>query len=580
METQIDPIFDQDSRNELRENMDQQQYHPKQSFFKKKLTIGILLFALVAVAVGSVFLFRIVRDNAPKSEKVSVAVKGPKELASGNEAEYVIIYQNAENADLIEVSLEIFYPSNFKFNSSQPEAKTSNGTTFELPVLKQGQQAEVKIRGKLTGKVGEVKEVKARLHYKLSNFNSIFTKEEMTTTTILSPNLVLEITGPIDVTNGQESNFAVNYENVSQQEYESVVLKMHYPPGFKFAAANPPPSRSDNIWNLGKLPVGWKGKIDINGSFTGDPNQEKLVVGELGFDLNNNFAPQVTASVAFKVVPSTLNLVQSSNPNTYATLGGNIQYVLDYGNFGTLPMTNVVVSITVESAAAEFSQIQSNDAIIAGNNLTWKSATLKELALVRPNQQGRITFNLPLKKSLSTNLKNQVIKTSAQIFSDQIKTPIRTADMEIKLISNLGLLISGKYASGANPPQAGQTTTYAITMILTNGSNDLEDTELIASVPLPDSAWKSVIFPESESQYLTFDSNSNKIRWKVGKLPAFSGKFSTARTVTFQLEVTPNSNESGNQTLLKDIQAIGTDTFVNTQVESTKVENFSSFDLD
>jgi hypothetical protein len=335
------------------------------------------------------------------------------------------------------------------------------------------------------------------------------------------------------------------------------------------------------VWNLGKLAVGAKGKIDIQGSFTGDPNQEKLVVASLGQNINNNFAPQITTSVAFKVVPSSLNLVQKASPSDHVKLGDRISYTLNYGNFGTLGMTNAVIVLTLDGAAIDFSSLKVDNAIVTGNTLTWKSATLKDLALLSPNKQGTITFTLPIKNSLTTNIKNQVVRGSAAIYSDQVTNQVKAQDLEVKISTELSMFVSAKYVSGALPMHVGQQTTYAVTFALVNLSNDLSDVELIASLPLPSSAWTNMIVPSGEVDKLSFDVNANKIRWKVGDIPAFGGKFTPARTVTFNLQVTPSeSDKNTSVSLLKDIQVSGTDAFTNESVAATTLPDLRTSDSD
>ncbi|HYE22553.1 MAG TPA: hypothetical protein VD998_03120 [Verrucomicrobiae bacterium] len=582
METQIDPIFSQTDRANLPQSVTQQPAPKKpSSFFGRKFLIVFLAGITIAVAVVGYVWFRNSRPVNPESKNVEVTIKGPDNLSSGNEVEYIITYSNGENADLIGLSMEVFYPTNFTFRTSTPSSKTSSGQAFELPVLRQGQQGEVIVKGKLTGNIRETKEIKARLHYKLSNFNSIFTVEGSHKTTILQPDLVLEISGPIDVTNGQDSTFTLNYSNVSEQEFDNVVVQAHYPAGFKFTASSPGPSKDNNVWNIGKLVPGARGKVDVSGSFTGDPNQEKLVVSELGMTINNNFAPQITASAAFKIVPSSLKLVQRVTPDTFITLGQSINYNINYGNYDTRGMTNVVITLTLEGAAIDPSQLKVSDAIVTGNTLTWKSATLKNLSLVSPNQEGEINFTIPTKNTLSTNIKNQMIKGTATIYSDQIKSPVRAGDVEIKIASSLGLIASGRYVSGAMPMKVGQSTTYAITFLITNFSNDLENVELIASLPLPDSAWKDVVAPDSERANVVFDRNANKIRWRLGKVPAFVGRFTPARTLTFQLEVVPGFADNGAAiSLIKDVEAEGHDTFINLPITSVKINDLRTTDLD
>jgi len=254
---------------------------------------------------------------------------------------------------------------------------------------------------------------------------------------------------------------------------------------------------------------------------------------------------------------------------------------LDYANYGTTGMTNVVITAVLDGAMLDLAQLRATNGIVTNNTITWKAATLSNLSLLSPNQKGEITFTARLKSSISTNLKNQTIRSAVSIYSDQIEKPVRGADLEVKLGSNLEMIVNGQYVSGAAPMAVGQTTVFNITVLLTNGSNDLTDVVLTASLPLPASAWKNIIVPEAEKSKVTFDVNASKIRWKVGGVPAFTGRFSQAKSLTFQLHVTPTeANRGQSMLLLKDIQATGTDDFTTLNVGTVNLSELRVNDLD
>lgn len=575
-----DEIFDSESRNEFPPNFDAPKVSWKERLAKNKFWLVGWSVLLIVALIAAVWFYNRSGNDDPTSSNVILTIKGPETLASGNEIEYRIIYKNGENADLINVSMEVFYPPNFKFKTSSITPTSSSGQRFDLPVLRQGQENEVKIRGKLTGATGDNKDIRARLLYKLSNFNSEFAVEQKLTTTILAPNLELEVVGPIDVINGQDTTFSLNYKNVSSQDFDAAALSLSYPEGFKFRSASPPPAKSDNYWTLGKLAPGSTGKVEITGSFLGESGKEQLVFSELGFVSNNNFIPQINSSAGFKIVPSSLTLIQTATPSDVVNLGQTVNYSLEYGNFGSVGMTNVVVVVTVEGVALDIGQIRATNAILTGNTITWKSATLNNLALLSPNQKGTLNFSVKIKPSVLTNLKNQTIKSTATIYSDQVKNPIRAEDLELKLASELNLIVSGDYVSGALPMEVGKTTAFNITFLISNLSNDLTDGEVIASMPLPSTAWQNIVIPDAEKNNVTFDSNSNKIKWKLGNVPAFVGRFSPARIMTFQLHVTPTETDRGRTIeLLSDIKASAIDSFTLKTLESTSIQDLTVSDL-
>jgi hypothetical protein len=106
---------------------------------------GILLLVLIVVA--GLWFFRNQRSREPQNPNVILTIKGPETMSSGNESEFRVVYTNGENADLVNMTLEVFYPSNFRFVSADPQPNSSNGQRYDLPVLRQGQSGDVNIRG-------------------------------------------------------------------------------------------------------------------------------------------------------------------------------------------------------------------------------------------------------------------------------------------------------------------------------------------------------------------------------------------------------------------------------------------------
>lgn len=543
------------------------------TFFRKKIVIisGLIAIILIA-AIFWFFLSKRPVSTTPVSNNVLVLIKGPTDLTSGNEAEYTITYRNGENADLISVSLEMLYPSGFKFKSATPASTSSSGQYFNLPIVKEGKDGQVVVRGKLSGSSGEDKEIKARLHYRLSNFNSEFAVEESIHTSILPPNLVMDLSGPVDVVNGQDATFTVNLTNVSGQDFDNLAIQLMFPTGFLFTSANPSATKNNNYWKVPKLDTNGTFSLELTGSFTGDPGEDKMVRADLGQIINNNFAPQISSSGTFKIIPSSLALEITSSASGFVKTGDTINYKIKYGNRGTIGLNNLIISVNLQGPSLDISRISASDAIVNSGQIIWKAATLSNLSLLAPSQRGEINFSVPVKENPNINIKNQVIKALATVSSDEITKATRAADLELKLISKLGLDATAEYVSGEAPLRVGKSTTFNVTLMLTNTSNDLFDTLVVASMPLPASSWKNVVVPETEKDRLTFDPNSGKIYWRIGNLSAFTGKFSPALKVTFQIVATPSdSNLNKVLKLLENVQATGTDAFVNQTVQSEKI---------
>jgi hypothetical protein len=542
---------------------------------------SILAVILLAV-IAWYFLFSTPKTTKPTSKSVSIVIKAPSEIVSGNEAEFKIDYHNAESADLVSVYLELFYPSGFKFKSSSPQANSSTGTDFNLPILKSGQNSEVIVRGKLEGTTGEEKQIKAVIHYKLSNFNSEFAVDQTAHTTILPPNLTLDVNGPIDVVNGQDTTFTLNYTNVTGQDIDNLALQLTYPDGFSFTSSNPPATKNGNYWKLPKLTSNNSGSIEVTGSFTGESSEAKLVKAEMGQIINNNFASQLVSTATFHIIPSSLEVTLTSDAKDgVVNLGDSINYHLKYVNQGSIGLNNILIVVNFDSTALDLPRLSAPDAIITGHTLTWKSATRPSLNALSPSEHGQIDFTIPVTQNLSTNLKNQVVRAVTTISADELGKPTKAADVTLKLASQLSLTVLGDYISGAAPMEVGKTTLFGMSFLLSNLSNDVSNTKVTASLPLPASAWKNVIVPDAEKNRLSYDPNSGKIIWDIGDLSAFSGKFIPVAKVSFQLEVTPTETDRNKVlNLLSNVQAFGNDSFTGKDIQTQKINTVSTSDID
>jgi len=558
-------------------------FEPPKKWYQNKPVIFSSFAAVVLIGViGWYFLFGSSKPTSPTSSSVGIMIKGPTEVVSGNEAEYHIQYSNDERADLVSVYLELFYPAGFKFKSSVPKANASSVTSFNLPILKAGQDAEVIVRGKLEGTTGEDKQIKAVMHYKLSNFNSEFAVEQIAHTSILPPNLTLDINGPVDVVNGQDTTFALNYTNVSGQDMDNLALQLTYPEGFSFTSSNPLPTKNGNYWKLPKLQSNNSGTIEITGSFTGSSSEPKLVKADMGQIINNNFALQLTSTATFHIIPSSLVVeLTSDDKDGVVNLGETINYHLKYVNQGSIGLHNILIVVNFDTSALDLTRLAAADAIITGHSLTWKSATRPALNALSPSEKGQIDFSVPVVQNLSTNLKNQIIRATTSISADELGKPTKAADVSLKLGTQLTLAVLGDYISGAAPMEVGKSTTFSMSFLLSNLSNDVSNTKVVASLPLPASAWKNVIVPDAEKNRLSYDPNSGKITWNIGDLAAFSGKFIPVAKVSFQLEVTPNETDRNKVVnLLSNIQATGTDGFTNLDIQTPKINTVSTSDID
>src|SRR5262245_24350394 len=110
-----DQIFDNQTRSQM-----PVEFKPEPAWKlwlqKHGKTYGLSALAVIVLGIGGWFGYvKFFAEKAPSVPNIVLLIKGPSQITSGNEGEYEITYRNGENADMVAVSMEVFYPSGFKF---------------------------------------------------------------------------------------------------------------------------------------------------------------------------------------------------------------------------------------------------------------------------------------------------------------------------------------------------------------------------------------------------------------------------------------------------------------------------------
>jgi hypothetical protein len=89
-------------------------------------------------------------------------------------------------------------------------------------------------------------------------------------------------------------------------------------------------------------------------------------------------------------------------------------------------------------------------------------------------------------------------------------------------------------------------------------------------VPLGPGGFVENSFNQAEANNAQYDPSTGKITWNFGSLPAFSGKFSQAKFLEFQVRLNPSSAQIGQSiVLVKTINFTAKDMFTGQEVKAT-----------
>ncbi|MEK7478663.1 MAG: hypothetical protein AAB626_01930 [Patescibacteria group bacterium] len=99
---------------------------------------------------------------------VSVEIKAPEKVFSGEEFDVSVSYKNISEVDFYRLELAIEYPANFTFASSDSKADSGNNA-WELGDLRKGSEGSFTIKGSVAGPDNSPVIFKANLNFSLNN---------------------------------------------------------------------------------------------------------------------------------------------------------------------------------------------------------------------------------------------------------------------------------------------------------------------------------------------------------------------------------------------------------------------------
>ncbi len=514
-------------------------------------------------------------------DKVRLEVGGAERVISGEEVAYTVRCQNQTRLELTQLRLVFHYPE-----QSIPLETDDLVQTIELDNLAVGQEKRIELPARIIGLKDEKKTAWAELSYQPTGLSSTYTNRAEFSNEIISVPLILDLDLPSRLVSGQSFKFSLKYVNQAEVSFEDLGIKINYPTDFTFQSADPQPAEENNIWLLDSLMAGQEGKIFIQGLIQGEQGQAQSFKAELGvFEEEEEFELIAKTVNALEISSSPLSVSQTINGQTdyIAETGEKLNYLIDYQNTTDVGISEVVITSELNGAAFDLSSLDLEKGSFDGasRTITWKTSNLPALEFLGPGQDGQLSFSIKIKDPLPINSygdKNFKVTNKVEIDSSQV--PLSLGDIQIagqsqlisKIASQLTLQTKGYYYddlipnSGSIPPKVGQTTTYTIKWRLINTANDLEEVRVEASLP-PHVQWQSKISPSNEN--LSYNSQTGRLTWRVGDLPAATGLLLPVKQVAFQVAITPGlAHLGGFVELIGQSKATGQDTFTGLSLES------------
>lgn len=550
----------------------------KQFFRSNKWFFLAAAIGVVIIGTLAFFAFRNQTPEPTKNADVAVVIDAPESAPSGGEVIYKIQIENNDPAELVDMNLELVYEDGVSYISSTPPADNAGGSQFPVPDLSTGQNAVLMIKTTASGNINEDKKLVARLHYKFSNFNSEFTEETSHSIRLVAADIILDVTGPEEATNVQNSEYSIFYRNDSDKTISNARIQVTYPSEFKFISSTPTPSLGQNIWSISNLSRNDTGKITFSGDFTKSKPGQSVVfkIEFLASDDSGGFFTQSSTTYMTNIKAQSLSVeqrLQNENKSGVVNPGESLQYELKFQNNTDVAATGLQVVIEFDSKAIDVSTIRAESGLVQGSTLTWNAASVSQLERLTPGSSGVLRYSVQLKNpAVKDGSKNLLVTTKSKIKSNENPNFLSGNEITLKVSSPASIERSVTQVSGPVPPRVGQTTTLQVNVALRNATNELREGVLIGYVPLGVTLDKASI-PGAEAAAVKFDVSTGKLTWTVGQLAANSGSTAPLRTLKFNVSITPSSSQVNQpMTLFKTITYTAKDSFTEQPVSLTSQE--------
>ncbi len=541
------------------------QSHP---FMKKFFLFSVLFFAAAVVIAGIVFFGGV---NFVSSKNVDINVVGPTNASAGEILELGVTVENKNNTDLELANFSVTFPQGSR--DPKDSSKTLTYTREELGLVKAGGEVVRSVAVVLIGSMGESKELKFSVEYKVKGSNATFYKEKLYPVTIGNTPITLKITSPESVASGESFDTEVAVTLNSTEVLKNVLMRAEYPYGYSVTEATPQAVSDNSLWALGDISPGVTKKIRIKGKLTGENQEERTFRFYVGVSENQSLSPnfktvvlsdQKTVMIERPAVGLSILFNGESSSTYIAPAGKSIQTTVKFQNNLSEKLLNPHLEVRLTGASLDKSSVRAEnggDVNSSTNRINWSLANIQGLSELSPGEGGQVAFSFASLPGVNQDIGVQFTLTGTPVGSLQALTI--NESRSVKVASQITLASRTVYSlgpfvnSGPTPPKAAATTTYSVIWSVGNTQGEVSGAKVSARLGANVKWVGSKSFVAEE---ISYDEKTNMVTWNLGALSSEAGFSTPAREVAFQVALTPVTSQIGTTpTLVTNIVFSGTD---------------------
>src|SRR3989344_5019655 len=313
------------------------------------------------------------------------------------------------------------------------------------------------------------------------------------------------------------------------------------------------------------------------GGKEGERKNFKLMFGKL--DDSGAFASQyeISKSVSMSSSPLRFDVKINGRDCDYSVSPGDkLRITVSYENKSGVDIEDLSVRGQFIGDIFDFGTLSEGVGYFNENNKTvlWNQNFLPDLAELKDGEMGSIDLSVSITNRILPKNSKDKNKSGAVVFIiESGKAPLSLrglsvmSESEIKMKLNSVLEISSKgyyyegpmTNSGPVPPVLGDKTTYTITWLVTNTTNDINEVQVVAALS-SDIKFENKAYPAGA--VLDYDASTHTVVWNIGSLAAGVGTIFPAESASFKISLTPDRDAVGKTVeLMEGVKVIGLDGF-------------------
>lgn len=524
--------------------------------------IGAVVFFFAALTAA--FFFLSGDRNIVSAQKIDIAISGPVIVASGNTLPLAIEIRN-RNATALQISdVVIEYP---------PGTRSPEDSAIELPrerlslgTIEAGARVATGTRAVLFAPENSEQKVHVTLEYRVAGSNAILVKKADFAVRIGSSPLSVSVSAPRQVNSGREMEIVLSVTSNTAAPLKDVVLAAEYPFGFSYKNASPSPSLSTTMWSFDEIEPEGKRTIRITGTLSGQDGEDRIFRFRTGLASPEDDTELATAfaeidhrvAILRPFVDTTVAINGQSSDTVTIAPGADTRIDVSWRNNLPSRITDGIISVRITGDAVDERSVSALKGFYSSltDTVTWDKRGVPDLAFIDAGAGGSVSLafkTVAIEQGSSGRIDPDVriaVSFSGRAVSEsgvpeEIRTDVErlarissTASLSARAVRTVGPLET----MGPIPPRVEQKTTYTVLWSVANAVNDISNVVVRATLP-PYVSWEGVYSPSGED--IRYDSASGVVTWRAGTVLPGAGYSTPARTVAFQVGLTPSATQIG-----------------------------------